>query len=111
LIKTGQITVYTGIEAFTEQVVIFDDGKVARFDAVILATGYCPRVSAFLADRSPRICDEHGMPLSSGYETIIPALYFCGYYVAGTGMLREVAIEARRISKIIAGKTLNNKFL
>jgi hypothetical protein len=48
------------------------------------------------------VCDEQGTPLSSGREASIPGLYFCGYYVSPTGMLREISIEARRISAAIA---------
>jgi hypothetical protein len=34
----------------------------------------------------------------------MPGLYFCGYYVAPTGMFREIAIEAKRIAASIAAK-------
>jgi hypothetical protein len=34
----------------------------------------------------------------------MPGLYFCGYYVSPTGMLREIALEARQISAAIAQK-------
>jgi cation diffusion facilitator CzcD-associated flavoprotein CzcO len=103
LIKRGQIALYPGIERFTEDGVIFTDGKQARFDAVILATGYRPRINTFL-EGSSTTYDENGTPLSSGHEMPIPGLYFCGYHVAPTGMLREIALEARRISAAIARK-------
>lgn len=103
LIKRGQITVYPGIERFTADGVIFTDGKQGKFDAVILATGYRPRVNAFL-EGAAAAYDEHGTPLSSGQATPIPGLYFCGYHVSPTGMLREIALEAQRISAAIAQK-------
>jgi indole-3-pyruvate monooxygenase len=102
LIKDGPVTIYDGIKEFTEEGVIFKDGKQAQFDAVILATGYRPRVNTFLTSVSAMIYDEKGTPLSSGYETKMPGLYFCGYYVAPTGMLREIGIEAKRICINIA---------
>ena len=102
LIKNGQVTIYDGIKEFTEEGIIFKDGKQAQFDAVILATGYRPRVNTFLTSVSAMIYDEKGTPLSSGYETKMPGLYFCGYYVAPTGMLREIGIEAKRICINIA---------
>lgn len=37
-----------------------------------------------------------------GHEAAIPGLYFCGYYVSPTGMLREIAIEAKQIRVEIA---------
>lgn len=103
LIKRGQITVRPGIERFTEDGVIFTDGKPGKYDAVILATGYRPRVNEFLAD-ALAAHDEQGTPLSSGREAPIPGLYFCGYNVSPTGMLREIALEAQRISAAIARK-------
>ena len=100
LIKRGVITVFPGIERFTQEGVIFTDGQHGAFDAVILATGYRPRVNSFLA--GAEAFDEQGTPLCSGQETAIAGLYFCGYYVSPTGMLREIGIEARRISAAIA---------
>jgi indole-3-pyruvate monooxygenase len=104
LIKNGQIIVYDGIKEFTEEEVIFSDGKKAQFDAVILATGYRPRVNAFLTGISAAAYDQSGKPLSSGRQTSMPGLYFCGYCVAPTGMLREIGIEAAQISAAIASK-------
>jgi indole-3-pyruvate monooxygenase len=104
LIKGGQIAVCPGIERFTEDGAVFTDGSRGEFDAVILATGYRPRVNAFL-EGSSAACDENGRPLSSGHETAIPGLYFCGYRVSPTGMLREIAREARRIGAAIARRS------
>lgn len=108
LIKNGQINVFKGIREFNEEGVIFTDGKQARFDAVILATGYRPRVDTFLTGLSA-VYDENGKPVSSGYETEVPGLYFCGYYIAPTGMLREIGLEAKRISAAIAARQLHSK--
>ena len=83
---------------------IFSDEKQAQFDAVIFATGYRPRVDEFLRDITTTVYDENGKPLSSGRETGMPGLYFCGYSITPTGMLREIGIEAKQISASIAGK-------
>lgn len=101
LIKRGQVKVYPGIERFTEDAVLFTDGKQRAFDAVILATGYRPRVNAFL-EGALTAYDDNGTALFSGPESPIPGLYFCGFHVSPTGMLREIAREARRISAVIA---------
>lgn len=103
LIQRGQIAVRPGIQRFTEDGVIFTDGTRESFDAVILATGFRPRVDAFLEQASVSY-DEHGTPLVSGEETTLPGLYFCGFHVASTGMLREIGLEAHRISDSIALK-------
>jgi indole-3-pyruvate monooxygenase len=102
LIKQGHITVYSGVAEFTEAGVKFTDGKEAKFDAVIMATGYRPRVDTFL--KAANVYDENGTPVSIGRESAIPGLYFCGYYVSPTGMLREIAVEAKQISTAIARK-------
>jgi pyruvate/2-oxoglutarate dehydrogenase complex dihydrolipoamide dehydrogenase (E3) component len=106
LIRAGHITVYTGVEEFSENRIRFNDGKEAVFDAVILATGYRPRVGDFL-QASPSVFDEEGAPVSTGKESSVPGLYFCGYYVSPTGMLREIAMEAGQISKMIVQKHIN----
>jgi cation diffusion facilitator CzcD-associated flavoprotein CzcO len=101
LIKRGQVKVYPGIERFTEDAVVFADGRREEFDAVILATGYRPRVSAFL-EGAPAAHDHSGTPLLSGTESPVPGLYFCGFHISATGMLRDIAREARQISAAIA---------
>ncbi|MFZ0544383.1 MAG: NAD(P)/FAD-dependent oxidoreductase [Candidatus Promineifilaceae bacterium] len=103
LIKDGRVLVYPGIESFTEREVHFTDGNQVAFDAVVLATGYRPQVNAFLQGVSA-VYDEKGTPMSSGLETAVPGLYFCGFYVSPTGMLREIAIEAQRITADIVGQ-------
>jgi indole-3-pyruvate monooxygenase len=101
LIKRGEVKVYPGIERFTDDGILFTDGRQEKFDAVILATGYRPRVNAFL-EGALAAHDDRGTPLFSGPEAPIPGLYFCGFRVSATGMLREIALEARRISAVIA---------
>lgn len=103
LIKRGDIKVFPGIERFTAEGVVFTDGTQRDFDAVILATGYRAQVNEFL-EGAAATYDAEGTPLSSGRETPIPGLYFCGYSVVPTGMLREIGFEARRISADIARK-------
>jgi indole-3-pyruvate monooxygenase len=103
LIKSGAIRVHPGIESFTPTGVRFVDGTEAEFDAVVFATGYRARVDEFLD--APAVLDGNGTPVTSGDLTGIPGLYFCGYFVAPTGMLREMGIEAKRIVAAIAGQT------
>ena len=100
LIREGHIPVYRGVEKFSGNRIRFEGGKEAEFVAVILATGYRPRVNDFL-EKTPSAFDAEGTPTSSGKESSIPGLYFCGYYVSPTGMLREIAMEAKQISASI----------
>ena len=100
LIKRGAITVRPGVQSFQHGAVVFDDGRRTRFAAVILATGYRPRVDDFL-EAAPGAIDTRGAPASSGRESTAPGLFFCGYHVSPNGMLRELAIESRRIASAI----------
>jgi len=101
LIRRGAIGVLPGVAGFAAENVVFSDGTRAGFDAVILATGYRARVDAFLQDAAPAHRAD-GTPLSSGRESELPGLYFCGYHVTPTGMLREIAREALRLGRAIA---------
>ncbi|HUJ29603.1 MAG TPA: NAD(P)/FAD-dependent oxidoreductase, partial [Myxococcales bacterium] len=99
-IRRGQIAVMPGVESFTPGGARFANGEERAFDAVILATGYRPALAELL-QAADGVLDDHGTPRESGCETL-PGLYFCGFNVAPTGMLREIAREARRIARSIA---------
>ena len=103
LIRARHVTIYPGVEEVSGNRIKFKGGKEAEFDALILATGYRPQVSDFLPG-APSAVDQDGAPTSTGKESQIPGLYFCGYYVSPTGMLREIAKEAKQISRAIAAK-------
>ncbi|HSJ90151.1 MAG TPA: ABC transporter ATP-binding protein, partial [Anaerolineales bacterium] len=103
LIKEGHLKVQPGIQEFTPGGVKFTDGQQCNFDAVILATGFRPRVNSFLEENSTSV-DQEGTPLQSGRMAASPGLYFCGYYIAPTGMLREIGMEAKQISASIAAR-------
>lgn len=98
-IRRREIEVLPGVESFDAAGARFAGGAQRPLDAVVLATGYRPALSAFLD--APDAIDERGLPRASGAETA-PGLYFCGFHVAPTGMLREIAREARRIARAIA---------
>jgi cation diffusion facilitator CzcD-associated flavoprotein CzcO len=101
LIRRGRIAVCPGLASFAADGVVLADGTHRSFDAVILATGYRPRVEAFLRGAAVAL-DRDGAPVSSGSETAIPGLYFCGFRVSPAGMLREIGREARRIGAAIS---------
>lgn len=101
LIRTGAIRVQSGVAEFTDRRVIFADGSMNEFDAVILATGYRPALDTWLIEAST-VTDQQGIPYTSGYETDVPGLYFCGFRNVATGLLREIGIEAKRIAQSIA---------
>jgi indole-3-pyruvate monooxygenase len=100
-IKQGRIKIHGEIERFDADEVVFTDGTQLAVDAVVLATGYRAAVSDFLVGWEA-VCDSSGTPTRSGGPTALPGLYFCGMYVSPAGMLREIGLEATRVSKLIA---------
>jgi cation diffusion facilitator CzcD-associated flavoprotein CzcO len=103
-IRAGRIGVHGDIARFTEDGVVFDDGSELAVDAVVLATGYRPGLGDFLPEWEA-VCDEDGRPVVSGGTTALPGLYFCGMFVAPSGMLREAGREARAIARLIAPRS------
>ncbi len=100
LIKQGRIQIHTAIERFTTDGVVFTNGNEAQYDAIICGTGYRPKANEFLGTMG--VLDEEGTPLTTGQPSSANGLYFCGFYISPTGMIREAGIEAKRISEAIA---------
>jgi cation diffusion facilitator CzcD-associated flavoprotein CzcO len=86
-IRSGAIAVRPNVAQFTESGVVFTDGRREDFAAVVLGTGYRPAITDFLVGAG-EVCSPEGTPRKSGVE-VRPGLYFCGFFVSPTGMLRE----------------------
>jgi len=100
-IRAGDLEVRPGIREFAGDRVTFDGGPEERFDALILATGYRPGLEPILGS-VPGAVDEQGEPIREGVRGSLPGLYYCGFYVSPTGMLREIGQEARVIVREIS---------
>jgi cation diffusion facilitator CzcD-associated flavoprotein CzcO len=98
-IRDGSIKLRGGIDRFTGDGVVFDDGKTGDFDAVILATGFRLDLRPLVPDLAD-VFDDNGAPLATGRATAAPGLYFCGQTISPTGQLREIGLEAERIAKL-----------
>ncbi len=94
-IKAGAIKVKRDIEHFTPDGVQFVDGTRLAVDAVILATGYRARLNDFLPDIHPAL-NERGCPEKLWYPQW-PGLYFLGFSVPLTGILRGIKLESKKI--------------
>ena len=101
LIRSGAVRVRPAIECFDPHGVTFADGSTGEFAAVVLGTGYRPNLGVFL-DVADEVLDADGVPAQSGEETSLQGLYFCGFDVVPSGMLRQIGIEARAIASDIA---------
>jgi hypothetical protein len=102
-IRSGDIKIFGGISTSEGRDVQFADGRRDQFDAIILATGYKPALDGLLPDFAQRFGDADG----PGWGELQPAgdgLYFCGFTVVATGLLREIGIEAQQIAASIAAR-------
>ena len=104
-IRAGDIRVHPGIERLHATGVQFVDGQQARFDAVVLATGYeaglqalVPGVELGLDARGlPR--EAIGLPDGSGRA----GLHFTGFDLRQPGgLLRTIAEQAQEVARAVA---------
>ena len=94
-VREGRIAVLNGVRSLGRAgEVTFEDGLVRRFDAIVLATGFRPGLERFL---EPGIAPVRGASSHNG-------LYFCGFRISPTGMLRDIGIEARWIANDILSR-------
>jgi indole-3-pyruvate monooxygenase len=103
LIRAGQIEIRSGVRSMSETHVTFEDGSLSRFDAIVLATGFRPGVERFL--QPPNNVFVEGRALGKIRVMGTGGLYFCGFSVSPTGMLRDIAMEARWIAEHITRRS------
>ena len=103
LIKQGHIKVFGDIVKIEGNTIYFEDKKQWNADAIILATGYEHNLESFLNVSKDRF-DDLNQPVNKQSRFGKDGLYFCGFYISPTGMLREINTDARIISKDIAKK-------
>jgi cation diffusion facilitator CzcD-associated flavoprotein CzcO len=98
-IRDGSIKIRGGIDRFTTDGVVFSDQVAEKYDAVILATGFRPDLRTLLP-LANGVLNPEGKPIVTGQTTKEPGLYFCGHAPSPTGQLREIGLEAVRISEL-----------
>ena len=105
MVKKGRIRVVPGVRSLAPGRAVFDDGREQQVDAIVFATGFRTGLHD-LVEGFDMITDERGRPHRFGAETGIAGLYFVGFRNPGTGALREIAIEARKVARAIRVKLL-----
>jgi hypothetical protein len=101
-IKRGAIAVQPAVERLTDAGAVFAGGGAADFDAVVLATGYRAGLEEIVD--VPGALDGEGRPVDWNGGGPAHNLYFVGYDVVSTGMLREIARQAEVVAAKIAGE-------
>ncbi len=101
-IKTGEIAVHPGIDAFRPEGLRFVDGSEQRFDAVILATGYHAQIDRLFPGPKPAL-DARGMPLEVVGRDPFAGVYFVGFDIRQPGgLLRAIAAQAEQVAQAVA---------
>jgi len=99
-IRGGRIRVRPAVESFSRDAIRFVDGRSETFDAVVLATGFETGLPAMFPNESV-LFDRCGRPQVCGREAAT-GLYFCGFDLVPTGLIRQIGIESARIADRIA---------
>ncbi|MFF9087176.1 flavin-containing monooxygenase [Streptomyces sp. NPDC014991] len=101
-VRRGRVEIVAAVEAFDDGKVVLADGGRITPDAVIAATGYVRALEGLVGHLG--VLDERGRPVVHGGRTPAqaPGLYFTGFTNPISGMLRELAIDARRIARAVA---------
>ncbi|MBL1099401.1 flavin-containing monooxygenase [Streptomyces coffeae] len=104
-VRRGTVEVVTAVDSFDQDKVVLADGARIGPEVVIAATGYRRGLEELVGHLG--VLDTRGRPLAHGRRTLksAPGLHFTGYTNPISGMLRELAIDARKIAKTVARTT------
>ena len=104
LLKEGKVEIVAAVASFDGADVVLADGSRIQPDAVIAGTGFKRGLEPLVGDLG-LVEPQKGRPVVHGAESHpnAPGLHFIGYTNPVSGMFREIAIDARRIAKAIAG--------
>ncbi|MEU4503246.1 NAD(P)/FAD-dependent oxidoreductase [Streptomyces sp. NPDC024089] len=98
-VKRGRVVPVAAVESFDGDAVVLASGDRITPDAVIAATGYRRSLEGLVGHLG--VLDARGRPVVHGARTPkqAPGLYFTGFTNPISGMLRELALDARKIAK------------
>ena len=102
-VRRGKVEIVAAVESFESGKVVLADGSRIEPEAVIAATGYARGLDGLVGHLE--VLGADGKPVVRGGRTpkSAPGLYFTGYTNPISGMLRELARDAGRIAKGVAG--------
>ncbi len=95
-IKSGAIKILPGISEFYDSGILFEDQTQKKFDSVILATGYSHDLKNILSKNCLVLESDHVHAAAAA-----KGLYFIGFHSVITGVLREISLEAEKVSRQI----------
>ncbi|TXS41682.1 NAD(P)/FAD-dependent oxidoreductase [Streptomyces sp. uw30] len=108
-VRKGQVEIVAAVDGFEDEKVVLADGTRVSPDVVVAATGYVRGLEGLVGHLD--VLDAGGRPVVHGAHTTKQAqgLYFQGYVNPISGNLREMAIDAQKIAKAIAGDRDGNR--
>jgi cation diffusion facilitator CzcD-associated flavoprotein CzcO len=99
LIRAGHLEILGEVTALGETSARLRDGSSREVDTIVAATGFRSELEHLLEPAQlPGRVSKARHPGSDAQH----GLYFCGFSISATGMLRDINIEARRIARHIA---------
>ncbi len=105
-IRQGHIAIYDDISCIEGNTVYFTHGKQKKFDAIVAAIGYERNFTEIIEMDNSRLNDLR-MSINQQQYFGKDGLYFCGFHISATGLIREISSDAQKIAKDIAGKENN----
>jgi indole-3-pyruvate monooxygenase len=107
LIREGNCTVYDEIDHIENKTVFFKSGRKNDFDAIIAAIGFNKGFEQDLLRVDNCRFEDLNVKVDNQKYFGKDGLYFCGFYVSPTGQIREIGLDAQKISKSIT--KINNQ--
>ncbi|MEW2396798.1 NAD(P)/FAD-dependent oxidoreductase [Streptomyces sp. NPDC046862] len=100
-VRKGRVEIVAAVEGFEDGKVVLADGSRVEPEAVVAATGYRRALEGLVGHLG--VLDERGKPVVHGARTPknAPGLYFTGFTNPISGMLREIALDAQKIAKVV----------
>ncbi|MEU6079194.1 NAD(P)/FAD-dependent oxidoreductase [Streptomyces sp. NPDC047108] len=95
-VRKRKVQPVAAVGSFDHEKVVLTDGTVLTPDVVVAATGYRRGLEDLVGHLD--VLDERGRPRVNGRRSVTPGLHFTGYTTPISGMLRELALDARRIA-------------
>jgi hypothetical protein len=102
-IRKGHIKVYGDIDHIEGKTIHFTGGRKEDFDAIVAGIGFYRDYAEIINVDKSRF-EDLKLPVGKQKYFGEDGLYFCGFWVAPTGQIREIASDAKKIAKDIAGK-------
>jgi putative flavoprotein involved in K+ transport len=100
-VRRGVIEVVLGVTALDGRTLVLADGSRVHPDAIVAATGYDPGLEPLVGHVTA--IGEHGIPIPQ------PRLHFLGIGVPLSGLLHQVANDARQLAGNVARELASSK--